>query len=133
MHTILVALLVWPCIVCGMPILTADVALSCEDSEKYFSVDPRYLELEDVIGNLTRSRSFVCVAAHIKRSDSSAQETISDILYQEDNMNKRRLHVYIGNLPTYDRLHVLGSCNEWCSAMVVQRYGIRQNRRDGPG
>ena len=33
-------------------------------------------------------------------------------------MNKRRLHIYIGNLPTYDRLRVLGGCNEWCSAMV---------------
>jgi hypothetical protein len=118
MYKILIALLVWPCIAYATPILTADVALSCEGSEKYFSVDPRYLELENVIGNLTRSSSFVCVAAHIRREDSSAQETISDIVYHEDNTNKRRLHVYIGNLPTYDRLRVLGSCNEWCSAMV---------------
>ena len=52
MYNILVALLVWPCIAYATPILTADVALSCEGSEKYFSVDPRYLELENVIGNL---------------------------------------------------------------------------------
>ena len=49
MYNILVALLVWPCIAYATPILTANVALSCEGSEKYFSVDPRYLELETLL------------------------------------------------------------------------------------
>ena len=118
MYNIVAALLAWPCVTCAAPTLPANATLPCDDGEKYFSVEPRYLELDNVIGNLTRAHSFVCVAAHIRREASSVQEAVSDIVYHEEDKNERRLRVYIGNLTNQDRLLVLERCHEWCSATL---------------